>query len=739
MGGWSSEREVSLTSGAGVADALESLGHRVTRIDMGRDVAALLAEAAPDVVFNALHGCPGEDGSVQGLLDLMGLKYTHSGMATSVIAIDKQLTKNELVPHGIRMPAGLMVASESLHAADPLPRPYVLKPVNEGSSVGVAIVTDEGNYGSPIGRDVEGPWKHFDRLLAEPFIKGRELTVAVLGDRPLAVTELKVKSGFYDYDSKYTDGMTLHICPAQIPAEIASSALAMALKAHVVLGCKGTSRSIALTDSNPLVSILAKLWVHATGGAPVNWLGAFLGVCWLMQPVAAVYAARGLRTGPLACVAAGVLATAWPALLVRMGHINLCAHFLMLLALGLAFRRIEEGRPALLRWIAPGLLLLAAVLTHPYLFQLCAAVLAAVPLQAALRRQRRWWLDAAGFMAVSVLAVGVLTVLSGPIGGGDRGFTFFSMNVLSPIVPQMSGVFAPTRPVIDATGGQYEGFNWIGAGTLLLLVAAVVGMALQRRLPRPAVGLALVLAGLTLMSLSSQIHVGSVRVIDLGSKPWEDVFGSFRSSGRAFWPVGYAIMLGCVAAVDRLRWWIRGPLLLAAAGLQLVDVQPLSAPARLSWVMGTGIAAPAVPGGTTLFTVAPHPGCALEPASKSRAPIMLLDAVRHGARTGDIGLGRSPRWFSCERILSDALELPLDAGESRAFFPGPAQGLLRPGLLGESAVCKRDGDIVLCGRGVSDFPGASVPTRPARGAGRLGQTIAASRHVSGDGHRLESA
>jgi D-alanine-D-alanine ligase len=243
MGGWSAEREVSLTSGAGVADALESLGHRVTRIDMGRDVAARLAEAAPDVVFNALHGTPGEDGSVQGMLDLMGLKYTHSGLATSVIAIDKQLTKHELVPHGIRMPEGVVVTSESLYAADPLPRPYVLKPVNEGSSVGVAIVTEGGNYGDPIGRDVEGPWRHFETLLAEPFIKGRELTVAVLGDRPLAVTELKPKSGFYDYDAKYTDGLTVHICPAEIPADIAAVAMKMAADAHRLLGCKGASRS----------------------------------------------------------------------------------------------------------------------------------------------------------------------------------------------------------------------------------------------------------------------------------------------------------------------------------------------------------------------------------------------------------------------------------------------------------------------------------------------------------------
>lgn len=243
MGGWSSEREVSLTSGKGIAAALESLGHRVTSIDMGRDVALRIAEAKPDVVFNALHGTPGEDGTVQGMLDLMGVKYTHSGLATSVIAIDKELTKQQLVPHGIRMPKGAVVESESLFERDPIARPYVLKPVNEGSSVGVAIVTDESNHGQPIGRDVEGPWLHFGTLLAEPFIRGRELTVAVLGDRALGVTELKPKSGFYDYDAKYTDGLTTHVCPAQIPDEIAHAAMAMALKAHRLLGCRGASRS----------------------------------------------------------------------------------------------------------------------------------------------------------------------------------------------------------------------------------------------------------------------------------------------------------------------------------------------------------------------------------------------------------------------------------------------------------------------------------------------------------------
>jgi len=243
MGGWSSERDVSLITGAGVADALERVGYRVTRIDMDRDIAARLSEVKPDVVFNALHGTPGEDGTVQGMMDLMGLKYTHSGLATSVIAIDKQLTKSALVPHGIPMPGGMVVESEGLYLNDPLPRPYVLKPVNEGSSVGVAIVTDASNYGNPIGRDVQGPWQQFDHLLAEPFIRGRELTVAVLGDRALCVTELQPKSGFYDFEAKYTEGKTEHICPAQIPDDVAEAMLGWALQAHRVLGCHGASRS----------------------------------------------------------------------------------------------------------------------------------------------------------------------------------------------------------------------------------------------------------------------------------------------------------------------------------------------------------------------------------------------------------------------------------------------------------------------------------------------------------------
>ena len=244
MGGWSAEREVSLMSGKGVVEALGERGwSKVTPVDMDRNIGAVLTELRPDVVFNALHGTPGEDGTVQGMLDLMQIPYTHSGTSTSAVAIDKELTKLVLVPHGIRMPAGRMVDSASLYEGDPMARPYVLKPVNEGSSVGVAIVTNESNYGHPISAKAVGPWQQFDRLLAEPFIRGRELTVAVLIDEALCVTELKPKAGFYDFDAKYTDGLTEHVCPAEVPSAIAQAMMDMALASHRLLGCKGASRS----------------------------------------------------------------------------------------------------------------------------------------------------------------------------------------------------------------------------------------------------------------------------------------------------------------------------------------------------------------------------------------------------------------------------------------------------------------------------------------------------------------
>jgi hypothetical protein len=464
------------------------------------------------------------------------------------------------------------------------------------------------------------------------------------------------------------------------------------------------SISIALIDSNPLLSLAAKVWARAAGAMPRNWFGGFMAACWLLQPVAAVYAARGLHVGRCASLVAGVLAAAWPALLVRQGHLNLCAHFLLLFALGLAVRRIESRGS----WAAPMALLIVSILTHPYLFQLCAAILAAIPLQAALRRRDFWRRDVAMYLLSGVLAVGIFTMLGGPASGGDKGFVFFSMNLLSPIWPQRSGLFGAGLPMIDATGGQYEGFNWLGAGVMLLLLAAIISALRRRTWPRPASALAAILGGLAVFSLSSRIYAGHVLVLDLGAKPWEDIFGSFRAPGRAFWPVGYALMLGGVAATERLPRRLAFPLLSVAAALQIADIRPLLEGAHYVWAHGEPIAVPAIPAGTTLFTVAPFPGCAPEASTKERGPIMLLDAVRMGARTGDVGLGRAPKWFGCERWLSDALELPLQPGETRAYFGAATQAALRPDFLGPDARCSRTGDIVFCARGVA-LPGAALP------------------------------
>ncbi|HWA43408.1 MAG TPA: D-alanine--D-alanine ligase [Hypericibacter adhaerens] len=239
MGGASAEREVSLVSGKACAEALRAEGYDVTTIDAGRDVTALIAalDPHPDVVFNALHGRWGEDGCVQGVLNLMGIPYTHSGLLASALAMDKPMAKRVFQAAGLRCPGGRLVTREEFAKGEPMARPYVMKPYNEGSSVGVRIVRQGDNVPPATS------WSYGSAALVEPYIAGRELTVAVMGDRPLAVTELKSKTNFYDYEAKYTDGITQHLVPAPLPAKVYDAALAMALAAHQVLGCRGVSRS----------------------------------------------------------------------------------------------------------------------------------------------------------------------------------------------------------------------------------------------------------------------------------------------------------------------------------------------------------------------------------------------------------------------------------------------------------------------------------------------------------------
>ena len=239
MGGFSAEREVSLVSGAEVAKGLRAAGYQVTTVDVQRDVARLAAalQPRPDVVFNALHGRYGEDGCVQGVLDLMGLPYTHSGLLASALAMDKPMAKRLFAAVGIPCPEGRVADRAELRRGDIMARPYVVKPINEGSSVGVRIVRAGDNL--PADTD----WPGGNQVLVERYIPGRELTVGVMGDRPLAVTELRPEAGFYDYQAKYTAGKATHLIPAPLPVAVSDEAMRLALLAHQTLGCRGVSRA----------------------------------------------------------------------------------------------------------------------------------------------------------------------------------------------------------------------------------------------------------------------------------------------------------------------------------------------------------------------------------------------------------------------------------------------------------------------------------------------------------------
>lgn len=238
MGGISSERDVSLVSGAAVTKALLDAGFEATSFDLGTDIAALIAALTPppDAVFNALHGRFGEDGTLQGLLELLGIPYTHSGVLASALAMDKPMTKRLVETVGVRTPKGRVITRAELRQGHPLPPPYVIKPVAEGSTVGVHIVRPNENL-PPIDASVG------ETMLVEEYIKGRELTAGIMGDRALGVTEIQFHGGIFDYTAKYTAGHARHILPAEIPQPVYDEAMRAALLAHQTLGCRGISRS----------------------------------------------------------------------------------------------------------------------------------------------------------------------------------------------------------------------------------------------------------------------------------------------------------------------------------------------------------------------------------------------------------------------------------------------------------------------------------------------------------------
>ena len=242
MGGWSAERPVSLNSGKGCADALESRGYKVTRVDVGRDVAAVLAKLRPDVAFNALHGPSGEDGSIQGVLEILQIPYTHSGVLASALAMRKDRAKSVLAAAGVPVAEGLTIDRREAAMRHVMAPPYVLKPVAEGSSFGVVIVKDGRSHPpQEVGRE---DWPYGDELIAERFIAGKELTCAAMGDRVLGVIEVRpVSEGWYGYDAKYSKGGSLHVLPAEIKPKIYQEIQSLTLKAHRALGCRGVSRA----------------------------------------------------------------------------------------------------------------------------------------------------------------------------------------------------------------------------------------------------------------------------------------------------------------------------------------------------------------------------------------------------------------------------------------------------------------------------------------------------------------
>jgi D-alanine-D-alanine ligase len=241
MGGWSAEREVSLRSGATCADALTRLGYQVTRIDVGRDVAAVLTSVKPDAAFNVLHGRPGEDGTLQGILEILAIPYSHSGVMASAVAMQKDAAKVLLRAAEVPVPEGLVVPRREVAKRHVLEPPYVIKPIAEGSSVGVFIVNaDHAHPPQELTRD---DWAYGEQLIVEKYIPGKELTCAVKGDEALGVIEIVPVVRFYDYEAKYAPGASKHLLPAPISPFVYQQVRRLALAAHRALGCRGVSRA----------------------------------------------------------------------------------------------------------------------------------------------------------------------------------------------------------------------------------------------------------------------------------------------------------------------------------------------------------------------------------------------------------------------------------------------------------------------------------------------------------------
>jgi hypothetical protein len=433
--------------------------------------------------------------------------------------------------------------------------------------------------------------------------------------------------------------------------------------------------SIAMTDSNPALSLVAKL-IAGVVGHKVNLFGVWLTACLVLQPVAAVYAMRGLHGANLpraarnqmaAAVAAAMAALLLPGFLFRIGSTNLFGHFLLLIALGWAARGCARGQ-------CPTVPLLASFLTvaafvHPYLFMFAAVTLGAPALQALVQRRAGARQALRGWLLATLVPIGAFMLCSLSLGGGGPGFGLYSTNLLSPVWPQLSGLFGADLPILDATGYQREGFNYLGAGVVLLLACAAWvlgqgGAPAWRSIWRHWSGVVVSLGVLAALAITPHVTLGHVTLLDLDVPLLDRLFAAMRSSGRAVWVVDYGLLLGAIGVLAA-RWSPRVfvPVVAAALILQWIDAGPLRAQA-VAYLAGRDAAAPVVlPVGTRLFSAVSL--CADDAVAADR---YRLAAFRAGIHLAEMRLAHPPLAAECAAMLERGLTAPLAPGEARLFL-----------------------------------------------------------------------
>ena len=466
--------------------------------------------------------------------------------------------------------------------------------------------------------------------------------------------------------------------------------------------------SVAMMDANPVLSIAAKL-LCGLAGHPINLFGVWLGICLTLQAAGAVYVLRGFSGGTLpggrlatiaTAAAAATLSVLLPEFLFRVIHINLMGQFLLLAALGISLRH-SEGRPAPRFTTLLGLLTLA-VFIHPYLFIFCALTLAIPAAHRLIRRQPGARDALRNYALAAQIPAGLFLLVNGSSGaGGGPGFGLYSMNLAGPFWPQRSGLFGATLPVLDATGYQHEGFNYLGAGVLLLLASAAICCLRLDRAGRAGVwhrhaGLIVVLAGMAALAITPRLTFGHAVILPLTVPGLDRLFGVVRASGRAIWVVDFALIGASLSLLARrLKPAPLITVLVTALLAQFLDTAPLRQDAE-AYFAGAGQAAPPVtlPAATSLLRIVPHCGGSEDAAAD---PIRLL-AIRQGVQLANARLAHPPSDDVCAQTAADGLATPVSAGEARLFLPSLAPKV-DPARLGAGTMCTPSPAGLLCTHG----------------------------------------